>query len=214
MRSRSKSISGSRTLAMATALVVHGSALLLLLVPERPDPQARALDVATEAIFLVPPPKPPPPPPPVVTVKPLPVLRPVPRPQPPPPMPTPVPRPAATDPPVISDYADSEPPTPPGPDLPAISAARVDARYGQSNRLKYPVQALRQHEQGRLQLRVLIDADGKVQKVAIERSSGSPRLDQAALQSVRQWRFVPAQRDGQGIASWVIVPIEFSLGSG
>ncbi len=206
---------GARILAMGTALVVHGSALLLLLVPERPALQARALDAATEAIFLVPPPKPPPPPP-IVAVKPMPLLlRPSPRPQSSVRSePSPATLPAPLAPPVVSDNVSDQPPIPPGPELPAVSAARVDARYGRSNRLKYPLQALRQREQGRLKLRVLIASDGSVQKLEIVHSSGSPRLDQAALQSVRQWRFVAAQRDGQGFAAWVIVPVEFSLGSG
>jgi protein TonB len=36
-------------------------------------------------------------------------------------------------------------------------------------------------------------------------------LDQAALQAVKQWHFVPAQRGGEAVAAWVEVPIVFRL---
>ena len=37
------------------------------------------------------------------------------------------------------------------------------------------------------------------------------RLDQAALDAVRQWRFVPARQGEQAVAAWVLVPIQFAL---
>jgi len=49
--------------------------------------------------------------------------------------------------------------------------------------------------------------------VELKSTSGSERLDQAALDAVRQWRFVPAKRGSEAIAAWVVVPISFSLGA-
>jgi len=45
----------------------------------------------------------------------------------------------------------------------------------------------------------------------LKTSSGSPRLDQAALDTVKRWRFVPARQGDQSVAAWVVVPISFSL---
>ncbi|MGH8475705.1 MAG: energy transducer TonB, partial [Methylococcales bacterium] len=42
-------------------------------------------------------------------------------------------------------------------------------------------------------------------------SSGHEVLDEAALNAVRRWRFVPAKRAGVAQASWATVPIEFEL---
>jgi protein TonB len=38
-------------------------------------------------------------------------------------------------------------------------------------------------------------------------------LDESALSAVRRWRFVPAQRAGAAIDSWVDVPVSFRLES-
>ncbi len=43
------------------------------------------------------------------------------------------------------------------------------------------------------------------------RSSGYARLDEAAQDAVRQWRFVPAKSGEQLVDSWVLVPVQFSL---
>ena len=66
-------------------------------------------------------------------------------------------------------------------------------------------------EQGRVFLRVLVAADGVAQQVELKTTSGSPRLDHAALDAVKRWRFVPARQGDQAVAAWVVVPISFSL---
>jgi protein TonB len=75
----------------------------------------------------------------------------------------------------------------------------------------YPPLARRMNEQGRVVLRVLVNADGFVEQVELRTSSGSSRLDQSALETVRTWKFVPARRGNSPVAAWVLVPISFSL---
>jgi protein TonB len=77
--------------------------------------------------------------------------------------------------------------------------------------LDYPPQARRQGQQGRLMLRVQVLADGRCGELELLQSSGYDTLDRAALESVRNWRFVPAQRNGQAYSAWFRVPIRFSL---
>jgi protein TonB len=51
--------------------------------------------------------------------------------------------------------------------------------------------------------------------VAIERSSGSRTLDDAAREHIlAAWRFHPAMRDGHAIEAWALVPVQFNLGRG
>ena len=45
----------------------------------------------------------------------------------------------------------------------------------------------------------------------INTSSGSDRLDRAALDAVRRWKFVPARLGDTPVDAWVLVPIAFSL---
>jgi protein TonB len=60
-------------------------------------------------------------------------------------------------------------------------------------------------------LRVLVTREGRAARVDIEKSSGSNRLDAAALEAVKAWRFVPARQGQDAIESSVLVPIVFRL---
>jgi protein TonB len=60
-------------------------------------------------------------------------------------------------------------------------------------------------------LRVLVNAKGTADTVELRSSSGSNRLDEAALESVKHWRFVPARQGDQPVSAWVLIPITFSL---
>jgi protein TonB len=60
-------------------------------------------------------------------------------------------------------------------------------------------------------LRVLVNAKGTPDKVELKSSSGSNRLDDAALETVKHWRFIPARQGDQPVAAWVLIPITFSL---
>ncbi len=75
----------------------------------------------------------------------------------------------------------------------------------------YPPLAQRRGEEGLVMLRVAVTADGQPASVAILRSSGHESLDQAAVEAVRTWRFVPATRGDVPIAAVADVPVAFSL---
>jgi len=75
----------------------------------------------------------------------------------------------------------------------------------------YPVLSRRLGEQGRVLLRVRIEADGSASAAQVYGSSGFVRLDQAAQQAVLRWRFVPGTRNGEPQAMWHLVPIHFVL---
>lgn len=91
-------------------------------------------------------------------------------------------------------------------DLPSIAAA-----YRNNPPPTYPWRSRRLGEEGRVLLRVHISVAGRVDRIAIKRSSGYRRLDRAALQAVRDWRFQPARRAGHPVPAWVLVPIHFKL---
>ncbi|MDE2256885.1 MAG: TonB family protein [Xanthomonadaceae bacterium] len=105
---------------------------------------------------------------------------------------------------------------------PAITAAPANTAtetapsaiaYGSRTQVAYPLDALRNHEQGTVILRVLVGADGSVLGVRIERSSGSRSLDRAAREAVGKWRFHPATRNGVAHSAWASVPVTFNLKS-
>jgi periplasmic protein TonB len=99
----------------------------------------------------------------------------------------------------------------PAPVVETLVEARFDADYLANPKPPYPPASRRLSESGTVLLRVHVGADGQAQKVELKRSSGFARLDQSALETVAQWRFVPAKRGSTAVTSWVVVPIVFSL---
>ena len=85
------------------------------------------------------------------------------------------------------------------------------ARVLRSAEPPYPLVSRANDEEGTVYLRVSIAPNGRAGEVQVERSSGFPRLDQAAIKAIREWRFAPATRGGQAVVSWVTVPVKFQL---
>lgn len=83
--------------------------------------------------------------------------------------------------------------------------------YGTNPLPKYPPFAREKGYEGTVHLRVLVQANGRVGRLAIDRSSGHDILDRAAVDSVKEWTFLPAQKGGRPVESWVLLPVKFML---
>lgn len=173
-----------------------------------------------------PPPEPPPPPPPKPKPKPKPAVKPVVKPKPspaperaprvvepepaPPAPPAPPPPPAPPAPP-----APVRAPLPPGPPAGAPEVVRAESRNiaaVSSAGITYPAQSLRLREEGVVRVRVLIGANGRAKQAQVAKSSGSSRLDSAAVEGIlRNGRFTPTKRNGQPVDDWYILPVNFKL---
>ena len=86
-----------------------------------------------------------------------------------------------------------------------------NAAYLRNDPPRYPPSARRNGVEGRVNLRVRVTRDGRAAQVQVHESSGSTLLDNAALEAVKNWQFVPARRGQEAIESTVIVPIVFRL---
>jgi len=64
---------------------------------------------------------------------------------------------------------------------------------------------------GEVVLKVDVAADGTATGVVVDRSSGHADLDEAAMDAARQWKFVPAYKDGKAVAGQVRVPVRFAM---
>jgi protein TonB len=91
--------------------------------------------------------------------------------------------------------------------------SRYDVAALNNPKPPYPLSARRHGAQGRVLLSVRVGADGASHTVLLKHSSGHAVLDNAALQTVQRWRFVPAHRGDAPVESWVDVPIIFRLES-
>lgn len=94
---------------------------------------------------------------------------------------------------------------------PVLEAPRFNAAYLNNPPPAYPLAARRRGIEGRVLVRAEILADGSCNRVELKKTSGFDPLDQAALEAVRKWRFVPARRGAQALVAWVEVPITFKL---
>jgi len=218
---------------LAGVILVHAGILAMILAMPRatkpvtpPAPlYVRLIEPAVEQREPTPRPQQPkaipPQPPQKQALPPPPVLaatRPAPRPDPVPvlearrPDPVEPPRPDPQSAPAPAAVANEAPrPAPPLP-LPLVQP-RFNADYLDNPKPPYPTLSRRMGEEGEVRLRVYVDPAGNAQQVELLRTSGHPRLDQSALETVKRWRFVPARQGDQPVAAWVIVPIQFTLRS-
>ncbi len=180
--------------------------MVSLIVPEieapqpqpKPEPKPRPPETVSKPL----------PPPPVLTVE-----RPLPTPESQPvaeitqPLPEPVAAASpATAPATVAapkSASSAAPPTPPRP-----------ADYLANPKPSYPSLSRRLGEEGTVRLNILVNPDGSVARLELAMSSGYPRLDRAAIDTVQsRWKFEPARQGGMPVAAWVIVPIQFTLRS-
>ncbi len=87
----------------------------------------------------------------------------------------------------------------------------VDASFRGNRIPDYPQISRRLGEQGAVVLRVMISPDGRAGEIQLLKGSGHARLDRAAIEAVREWRFVPALKGGRPIAAWYEWRWEFRL---
>jgi protein TonB len=86
-----------------------------------------------------------------------------------------------------------------------------DAAYLNNPSPSYPAEAKRRGIQGKVLIEVVVKVDGNPQAVEIARSSGHSSLDEAAINAVKNWHFIPAHKGSKTIQASVIVPIEFKI---
>ena len=80
-----------------------------------------------------------------------------------------------------------------------------------NRRPNYPDASRRRGEEGVVRVELLIDPTGRVADVRLLESSGFSALDAAALQTLREWRFRPAQRGSLPVAGSITTAVHFRI---
>jgi periplasmic protein TonB len=93
----------------------------------------------------------------------------------------------------------------------ASGAPAQDLKTSQRVEPSYPPTSRRLGEEGTVKLRILVDPSGRSKQVEVATSSGFPRLDQAAMEAVKRWRFVAATNGSSAIEAWTQVSVTFKL---
>lgn len=118
-------------------------------------------------------------------------------------------QPETTDAPLAAGLAvASKGPAAPATPLP-VGGDVVQARLVSSVAPVYPQLAKNQHVSGDVRVDALIDADGRVTTMKIV--SGPTLLHQAAMDSLKQWKYKPAALDGKPVPMHLTVTIQFRL---
>ncbi|NML35261.1 energy transducer TonB [Paraburkholderia antibiotica] len=223
----------SRALTAVAAVAAIHVALLAVIMTLRQEPAQVALESHVMTAELLPPapvaapvalqsvaPPPPRPTPPVHTqpkVQPKPTPTPKPTPAPLPqadaPSPTPVAAPDPTPP------APAAPAAPPAAAAPAIgrqtmeisapkNVSHLDCNIGQPD---YPTLSRRRGESGTAYVHFVVGLSGKLEDIALKKSSGFSRLDDAALAAVRASACKPYLENGQPVRAAYTQPFNFNL---
>jgi TonB family protein len=74
----------------------------------------------------------------------------------------------------------------------------------------YPPQALKDKIEGRVWLKVLVEASGKPSIIEVMKSSDTI-FNEAAITAAKNHKFTPALKDGKPVAVYVVIPFNFSL---
>ena len=168
----------------------------------------------------------------VVELRPDPIAAPPPAPRqqekPTQPTETPLTPPIVAPPPIVQAPAAPVPvltvaqPAPPPPSAPAPAAAPsaeaapitppdASAKNLGNPAPKYPMQARLRHWEGTVRLKVLITPEGRVKDISVAHSSGFDVLDDAALDTVRKWKFAPGKQAGVPVEAVGFLSIPFRL---
>jgi protein TonB len=92
-----------------------------------------------------------------------------------------------------------------------IVNARQDASHPLSQP-RYPAWDTSEGNQGNVDVELYVLPNGRVGDARIVRSSGFERLDQSTIdEAKRNWRLLPATRDGVPFAQWYKVRVTFKL---
>jgi TonB family protein len=75
----------------------------------------------------------------------------------------------------------------------------------------YPAISRQLREQGLVLLKLCISASGALESLEINQGSGYSRLDQMALKTVKQWKFIPAKKGSTPIPMCYQLPVKFIL---
>ena len=214
--------------AQGVSVIYEGAPEVGMVESPAAPPEVAAVPPAPE----VPPPPPPMPPPPAVVEAPPPPPPPVDLAEvmlPPPPPPAPIAEPPR-------EVAEAPPERRPPPQQSARQTAapqpvRLNAALqgmesftlegrttppeaadaARNRRPNYPEASRRRGEQGVVRVELLVDPNGRVVDVRLLESSGFSALDAEAVQTVRDWRFRPAQRAGVPVAGSITTAVHFRL---
>ncbi|MEG3176794.1 TonB family protein [Sphingomonas sp. RB3P16] len=97
------------------------------------------------------------------------------------------------------------------PPAPILTLPRLDSRYASAFQPVYPSDERLAGREGRVVVRVLIGADGRVKQVEPVSPLSPAFYDATRKRALEKWRFTPATRDGVAVEAWQTMAVRFVL---
>lgn len=93
---------------------------------------------------------------------------------------------------------------------PALAGrAHIDTSH--DNQTIYPPHAQAMGEEGLVRMQAYVRPNGRATRVRLVQGTGYYELDRAAIQTVMNWRFVPATENGEAVSDWTDLQIAYKL---
>lgn len=97
------------------------------------------------------------------------------------------------------------------PPAPVIVEPRPDPRFAGRFQPSYPAAERRAGAEGRVVVRVLVGADGRVKQVERVSASSDAFFEATRRRAIEAWRFTPGTRDGIAVEAWRTMSVSFVL---
>ena len=95
--------------------------------------------------------------------------------------------------------------------VPVLRDPTLDPRYRDAFQPAYPSDMRLGEREGRVVVRVLIGADGRVKDVQQISATSPSFFESTRKQALSKWRFKPGTRDGVAIEAWQTIAVRFML---
>lgn len=105
-------------------------------------------------------------------------------------------------------------PAPPAPPKPQGISAPVSIGASHSCENEYPPSSVRLNQEGTTSIKFTVNTDGSVSNVQVVGSSGHDALDEAAIKCASNWRYKPAQQNGQPVPAPWTTNVQWKLQNG
>ncbi len=92
----------------------------------------------------------------------------------------------------------------------AITPPKIDISRNNDQPV-YPASARDKKEEGNTVLAIYVETSGRPSKINVETTSGFDDLDQTAVASANDWRYVPASSGRKELPGWMKATVHFQL---
>jgi protein TonB len=97
------------------------------------------------------------------------------------------------------------------PPPPVVVGTQYDPRYNNALQPPYPADKIRAGASGRVVVRVLVGADGRVKQVEFVSGESGSFFESTQRQAMNKWRFKPATKDGVPFEQWKTMSLRFEI---